>query len=138
VSRILLVDDDEPFRELVTLMLTTDGYTVQEASNGLGALVAYRQQRPDVVLLDVLMPEKEGLETIRELRGMDPHVKIIAMSTSGEEHFGHLDIAVRLGVILALHKPFTRGELLTAVAEVIGAYPESTTRRRIEDKKKAP
>lgn len=121
VGRILLVDDDKRFRKLVTLMLTTDGYTVQEASDGFGAMAAYRQQRPDVILMDILMPQKEGLETIRELRGMDPKVKIIAMSTSGEERAGHLDIAVRFGAIRALRKPFARGELLAVVAEVIGA-----------------
>jgi two-component system chemotaxis response regulator CheY len=121
VGRILVVDDDRRFRELVTLMLTTDGYAVQEVSDGVDALAAYRQQRPDVILMDILMPQKEGLETIRELRGIDPNVKIIAMSVSGERRGGHLDIAVRFGAICALRKPFARSELLAVVAEVIGA-----------------
>ena len=121
VGRILLIDDDEQFRKLVTVMLTSAGYNVQEASNGITGLASYRQQRADVVLADILMPEMEGLETIRELRKIDPQVKIIAMSVSGEGPFGYLSVALRLGAIRILPKPFTRDELLTAVTEVIAA-----------------
>jgi DNA-binding response OmpR family regulator len=65
------------------------------------------------------MPEKEGLETIRELMQIDPQAKIIAMSTSGEKPFGHLGIALRMGAIRMIHKPSISDELLTAVAQVI-------------------
>jgi YesN/AraC family two-component response regulator len=99
-------------------MLTTAGYGLQEASNGTEGLAAYRQQRPDVVLMDILMPEREGLETIRELMQIDPQAKIIAMSVTGEKRFGHLSIALHMGAIRILHKPFTRDELLTAITEV--------------------
>lgn len=128
VGRILLIDDDEQFRRLVTVMLTTAGYDVDEASNGIGGLASYRQQRPDVILMDILMPEKEGLETIQELMLADPQVRIIAMSVSGEERSGYLDIALHLGALRILHKPFSRDELLLAVTDVIAAQ-ETTTRR---------
>jgi two-component system chemotaxis response regulator CheY len=114
-GQILLIDDDEQFRKLLTVMLTTAGYGLQEASNGIEGLAAYRQQRPDAVLMDILMPEKEGLETIRELIEIDPQAKIIAMSANGEKRFGYLSIALRMGAIRILHKPFTRDELLTAI-----------------------
>jgi DNA-binding response OmpR family regulator len=118
VGGILLIDDDEQFRKIVTVMLTSAGYTVREASNGTLGVAAYRQESADVVLTDILMPEKEGLETIRELRQSDPQVKIIAMSVTGERRFGHLSIALRMGALRVLHKPFSREELLKAVAEV--------------------
>jgi DNA-binding response OmpR family regulator len=121
VGRILLIDDDTQFRKLVTVMLTSAGYDVQEASNGIAGLASYRQQRADVVLTDILMPEMEGLETIRELRKIDPQVKIIAMSVEGEGRFGHLTIALRMGARRILHKPFSSDELLTTVTEVIAA-----------------
>jgi CheY-like chemotaxis protein len=119
VGRILLVDDDVQFRKLVNAMLTETGYGLQEASNGVAALAAYRQQRADVVLMDILMPEKEGLETIRDLKQIDPQVKIIAMSVTGEGRFGHLNVALRMGARRILHKPFSRDELLTAIAQLI-------------------
>ena len=121
VGRILLIDDDTQFRKLVTVMLTSAGYDVQEASNGIAGLASYRQQRADVVLTDILMPEMEGLETIRELRKIDPQVKIIAMSVEGEGRFGHLTIALRMGARRILHKPFSSDELLATVTEVIAA-----------------
>ena len=121
VGRILVIDDDEPFRKLVTVMLTSAGYGVQEASDGTVGLDSYRQQRADVVLTDILMPEKEGIQTIRELKQIDPQVKIIAMSVSGEGRFGYLGVAMRMGAIRILPKPFTRDQLLAMVAEVIAA-----------------
>jgi CheY-like chemotaxis protein len=118
-GRLLLIDDDQVFRRLVSVMLTATGYSLQEASNGAAGLAAYRQQPADVVLTDILMPGKEGLETIRELTQIDPHVKIIAMSVSGEGRFGHLTIALRMGAIRILQKPFSRDELLRALTEII-------------------
>jgi DNA-binding NtrC family response regulator len=119
-GRILLIDDDAQFRRLVNVMLTATGYGLQEATTGTTGVAAYRQERADVVLLDILMPEKEGLETIRELRQIDPNVKIIAMSGSGEGRFGHLAIALRMGAVRILQKPFSRDDLLRTVAEIIG------------------
>jgi CheY-like chemotaxis protein len=119
VGVILLIDDDEPFRRIVTVMLTSAEYRVREASDGAAGLASYREEHADVVLTDILMPEKEGLETIRELRQLDPAVKIIAMSVTGERRFGHLSIALRMGALRSLHKPFTRDELLKTITEVI-------------------
>jgi CheY-like chemotaxis protein len=118
-GRLLLIDDDQVFRRLVSVMLTATGYSLQEASNGAAGLAAYRQQPADVVLTDILMPGKEGLETIRELTQIDPQVKIIAMSVSGEGRFGHLTIALRMGALRILQKPFSRDELLRALTEII-------------------
>jgi YesN/AraC family two-component response regulator len=118
-TTILLIDDDDRFRKLVRVMLTTAGYDVQEAANGKIGLACYRQQRSDVVITDILMPEREGLETIRALKRLDPHIKIIAMSAGGEERFGYLQTAVTFGALRILHKPFSREQLLSTLIEIL-------------------
>ncbi len=117
-KRILLIDDDETFHRLVHVMLTTAGYDVQAAANGKIGVACYRQQRCDVVITDILMPVGEGLETIEALKGLDPDVKIIAMSSGGEGEFGYLQTAVAFGARRILHKPFSRDELLLTLTDV--------------------
>ena len=119
-GHILLIDDDELFRKLVNVMLTTSGFDVGEAANGKVGLACYRQQRSDVVLTDILMPEREGLETIQALKALDPSVKIIAMSVGGDGRLGYLQSAVKFGARRTLHKPFSREELLSILADVLG------------------
>jgi CheY-like chemotaxis protein len=104
------------------------GHEVEEAANGADARAAYTRRRRDVVLIDILMPEKEGLETIRELRALDPAAKIIAMSGGGATGAGgganFLSLAVLFGAAHVLSKPFSAGELLESVAAVL-AVPGS-------------
>ena len=119
VGRILIIDDDEMFLRLLTAMLTTAGYEVREATDGKLGLAAYRQYRSDVVITDILMPVGEGLETIRALKELDPNVKIIAMSVTGDGQFGFLETAVAFGARRILHKPFSREQLLATLADVI-------------------
>ena len=77
------------------------------------------QQRCDLVITDIMMPGKDGLETIRELRRLDPKVRIIAMSGGGGPGVGYLELAAMLGAAGTLPKPFTKGSLLTAVDRVL-------------------
>jgi len=118
-GRILLIDDDDAFRKLVDVMLATAGYEVQMATSGNSGVACYRQQRSDVVITDILMPDGEGLETIETLKELDRDVKIIAMSTGGRGKFGYLDAAVAFGARRILHKPFSRDQLLSTVADVL-------------------
>jgi CheY-like chemotaxis protein len=117
--RILLIDDNDSFRKMVCRMLVAAGYDVQEAGNGKTGLARYRQQRVDVVVTDIVMPDMEGLETIVKLRREDPHVKIIAMSGADEKDGAYLQSALLFGARRTLQKPFTKDELLTAVTEVL-------------------
>jgi CheY-like chemotaxis protein len=117
-GRILLIDDDDRFRRLVDVMLTTAGYDVQTAATGNGGVAKYRQQRSDVVITDILMPDGEGLETIETLKELDANVKIIAMSSSGGGKYGYLQSAVAFGARRILHKPFSRADLLSTLADV--------------------
>jgi CheY-like chemotaxis protein len=116
---ILLIDDDDAFRELARRMLVTAGYDVREAADGMAAIESYRQQRSDVVITDILMPEREGLETIQELRRLDPQVRIIAMSGAGFGRDAYLELARRFGARRILRKAFTLDDLRAAVAEVL-------------------
>lgn len=113
---ILIIEDDERIRELLRTFLEAAGYLVVDAENGAVGIKKYRENTIDLVITDLIMPEKEGIETIRELKALNPQVKIIAMSGGGvldpEEY---LSIAKRLGVLRTLAKPFSREEIVTAV-----------------------
>ena len=120
VPRILLVDDDELLRGALHQILVRAGYDVDDASNGKIAVREYRRQRCDVVIMDIVMPEKEGLGTIRELRRVDPNVKIIAISGGGLGKAGdYLGIAQMLGATRTVAKPFLPETLLSMLAEVL-------------------
>ena len=120
MSRILLVDDDELLRGALHQILVRAGYDVDDASNGKVAMREYRRQRCDVVIMDIVMPDEEGLGTIKELRRVDPNVKIIAISGGGLGKAGdYLGIAQMLGAMRTLAKPFEPEVLLAMIAEVL-------------------
>ncbi len=83
MKSVLVVDDDVEIRELIGEMLSIEGFTVRTADNGRTALTEYREHRPDLIVLDTLMPEKDGIETVREIRRIDPAVRVIAISGGG-------------------------------------------------------
>ncbi|MDH3231476.1 MAG: response regulator [Alphaproteobacteria bacterium] len=120
MGRILVVDDEELVRETLCHMLEDAGYEVFEATNGNEALQAFEEQKIDVVVTDIFMPEKEGLETIAELRQRKPDVKIIAVSGGGGDgKLDYLDFAKRFGAISVLTKPFLREQVLSAVKAIL-------------------
>lgn len=122
MHRILIVDDVAAIRRLLRRTLTSAGYDVQEASDGQVALEIYSGQPIDLVITDLVMPEKEGLETIMELRRRDAGVRILAISGGGSGGHGvddYLKTARLLGAKRILAKPFSQEELLKAVADVL-------------------
>ncbi len=119
MKRILLIDDDQAFLRPLELILRRAGYEVQTANNGTVGLRLFRQESADLVITDLIMPEKEGLETIMALRQIQPDLKIIAMSGGGRVQAGdYLVVAEQLGATRILGKPFTREELLEMVGEL--------------------
>lgn len=113
---ILLVEDDDQVRMLLKLLLTSAGYEVREARNGKGIGDLYQQQQPDLVITDLVMPEKEGLEVIMELRRRDQNLRIIAMSGGGQGNAEcYLPLAQKLGAQYAMAKPFDNEEFLAIV-----------------------
>lgn len=127
MAHILVADDDPGMRRCIRMALEGAGHQVSEAADGNEALKALREGPADLVLCDLVMPDKEGLETIRELRRDFPALPIIAMS--GGVYHGTMDflaLAKVLGAAQTLPKPFTMTRLLTAVNEVLGgAVPPS-------------
>jgi len=120
MQQVLVIEDDEDVRRLVLRHLVAAGYEVLEAANGTTGLASYRQQQSDLVITDIVMPETEGLETIRELRRLNPEVKIIAISGAvGGRSDGYLGLAMGFGALRILAKPFTGADLLSVVAEVL-------------------
>jgi CheY-like chemotaxis protein len=107
MATILVVDDDRQVCALLKQVLEEQGYTVESALNGIEGMKAYQSHPVDLILLDILMPEKEGLETILDLRREFPKVKIIAMSGGSERaKLNLLDLARRLGAQYTVNKPF--------------------------------
>jgi len=107
MATILVVDDDRQICALLKQVLEEQGYTVESALNGTEGISRYRSHPADLIILDILMPEKEGLETILDLRREFPKVKIIAMSGGSERaKLNLLDLARRLGAQYTVNKPF--------------------------------
>ena len=121
MPRILVIDDEEPVRTMMRQMLEKVGYEVVEAPDGDVGIRLLCDHLADLIITDLFMPRKEGIETMLEVRKHFPQVKIIAMSGGGRT--GKLDflpMATSFGALRTLAKPFERRELLEAVREVLG------------------
>lgn len=116
---ILVVDDEESVRTLLRVTMEQAGYEVLECGSGKDALRQFRESPTDLVIMDIVMPEKDGLECIRELHQEFPSAKILAMTGGGAKvgTLNDLDVAVKLGARRTLQKPFALQELLQAVED---------------------
>ena len=116
-TRVLVVDDDPAVRDVVTSMLETAGYEVTKAGDGRQALAVLSRIPIDVVITDLVMPEQEGIETIKLIRRDYPQARVIAMSGA----FGgdYLRIAGYLGAHGTLAKPLQLATVLKVVAEAM-------------------
>jgi len=122
--KVLVIDDDHLVRYTLSKILQRNGYHVATASDGKRAMAVFRDERPDVVITDIIMPEQEGIGTILKIPCERPEVKIIAIS--GGDSTGSLNLlgdAKLLGADRAFHKPLKPEELLEAVRELLGANP---------------
>lgn len=120
MARILVVDDDEPFRRTVELGLARYQHEVMGASDGNDALRRLGQAAVDIVLTDVVMPGKEGIEFILDLRHLVPRPKIIAMSGGGRVgNASYLSIARSCGADATLAKPFSPEQLIEVVDRLL-------------------
>jgi DNA-binding response OmpR family regulator len=120
VARILIIDDEDQPRRMLQQVLIRAGYEVVEARDGNQGLQLFRVSQTDLIITDILMPEKEGLETIIDLRREFPAVKIIAVSGGGRTgNLNFLEVAKRLGAQRTLQKPFELQEMLAAVRDLL-------------------
>jgi DNA-binding response OmpR family regulator len=120
MARVLVIDDDVETLVMLREMLERDGYEVVDAPDGDVALKLHRENPADLVIADLIMPVKEGVETIIELRQDFPEVKIIAISGGGRvKPEAYLGIAKQVGAMRTFAKPIGRDELLGAVRELL-------------------
>ena len=120
MPRILVIDDDTALRQFIRDVLEDSGYSVEEQTDGALGLKAYQRQPADLVLTDIVMPNKEGLETIQGFRRLFPDVKIIAMSGGlSSSHFDPLPLALQFGAKRTLKKPFLMNDLLDAILKTL-------------------
>jgi len=123
MARVLVIDDDVMLQRMLKHALRLAGHDVVQAFDGREGVRLCQAAPPDVVLTDILMPNQDGLQTIRELRRACPDVKIIAMS-GGSLNLPNMDplpFARRFGARRVLYKPFGNDELMEAVQEAVGA-----------------
>jgi DNA-binding NtrC family response regulator len=117
MAKILIIDDDRQMRRLLIRILQGAGHTVREAENGRGGIEAFRSERPELVISDIVMPGMEGIETIRMLCRDGPEVPIIAISGGSDPIY--LRAATALGATASLEKPFAADELIALVAKLL-------------------
>ena len=126
MAKILIIDDNEEIRSLLRQVFQATGHEVAQAADGDEGLRSCRAQRMDVVITDIVMPNKEGLETIMELRREFPGVKIVAMSGGARSMaMNFLPTAKKLGADFTIAKPFAVAEMLALVDEALGQPPGS-------------
>ncbi|HEX4600635.1 MAG TPA: response regulator [Gemmatimonadales bacterium] len=124
MARILVIDDEVQLRGVVRRILERAGHDVVEAGDGDEGLKRHREHGADLVLLDIFMPGRDGIELIRDLRAEAPETKIVVMSGGGRR--GNLDLlddARMLGASRSLRKPFELAALLALVREMLGEPP---------------
>lgn len=121
MTKILIIDDDAMFRAMLNDMLSAKGYQIFEANDGSTGLKLYQENSPDLIITDILMPEQEGLQTIREIRKKSPEVKIIALTGGGTHPDGlsYLQMAQDLGANESFPKPFRTSEFIEAIDNLV-------------------
>lgn len=115
--KILIIDDDENIREYVRFTLEDEGFEVFVADNGRTGLDIFTRESIDLIITDLIMPEKEGIETIQDIRKIDKNCGIIAMSGVSNKD-SYLSISSLLGAHAILHKPFKPKELMSVVNDI--------------------
>ncbi len=120
MQRILIIDDEPHILLMLKKMLERTGYEIDLASNGKEGLDLFTRKPSDLVITDIIMPEKEGLETIREMKRMLPELKIIAMSGGGKiSAENYLETAKIFGASRIIEKPFTLQHMVDTVNELL-------------------
>ncbi|MGD8764646.1 MAG: response regulator [Desulfobacteraceae bacterium] len=120
MGRVLVIDDEPQIRSMLRMMLERAGHEVEEAPDGIEGIRIYRNNPADLIISDLIMPNKDGIGMIIELKKEFPDVKIIAMSGGGlNKPEGYLEGAKKLGAQRTLTKPIDRDELLRTVSDTL-------------------
>lgn len=118
-KRVLIVDDAAFMRMMIKDILTKNGYEIAgEAENGVKAVELYKQLKPDVVTMDITMPEMDGIAAVKAIKQMDPNAKIIMCSAMGQQLM--VMEAIQAGAKDFIVKPFQQERVLQALQKVLG------------------
>lgn len=117
MAKILVVDDAEFLRLRISKMLIGDGHEVIEAENGVQAVNMYQTAKPDVVLMDITMPEMDGLTALKQIRAQDPKAKVVMLTALGQESV--VLEAIKSGAKDFVVKPFERDRVMGAINKLI-------------------
>src|SRR5437867_558431 len=111
---VLLIDDSASLREVLRVALEAEGYHVLEAADGREGVRLYREHRPALVIADIVMPEKDGIETVKEILAIDPAAVIFTMSGASDDY---QEVARMLGARRGFEKPVVLEDMLEAVRQ---------------------
>lgn len=117
MAKILIVDDAEFLRVRLNKILDTEGYEVVQAENGAKAVSTYKEQHPDVVLMDVTMPEMDGLTALKEIVSFDAQAKVVMLTALGQESV--VLEAVKSGARDFIVKPFEHDRVMKAISKLL-------------------
>jgi two-component system, chemotaxis family, chemotaxis protein CheY len=115
MAKILIAEDSQFMRGVLSDLLKEANHEVVEAENGVEALEKYASQKPDLVLLDIIMPEKDGIDVLKEI---DKSAKVIVISAVGQEKM--VGEAKNLGALDYIVKPFENDKVKEAIAKILG------------------
>ncbi|MBI5104138.1 MAG: response regulator [Solirubrobacterales bacterium] len=119
MARVLVVDDAAFMRKMVTDAVTNGGHeVVGEAGNGIEAVQRFQELRPDVMTLDITMPEKDGLAALKEIIAVDPGAKVVMCSALGQE--SKVLESIKLGAKDFVVKPFQADRVVSAIEKALG------------------
>ncbi|MDE7204019.1 MAG: response regulator [Lachnospiraceae bacterium] len=119
MARVLIVDDASFMRMTIKKMIEPEGYTVAgEAGNGVEAVQKYMELQPDVVMLDITMPEMNGVDALKRMKEYDPNAKVIICSAMGQQAM--VAQAIQNGAKDFIVKPFEKDRLIAALKRVLG------------------
>ena len=118
MAKVLIVDDAQFMRMRTAKLLTQNGYDCVEAATGLEAVQVYKKEKPDAVMMDITMPDMDGLEALKQLRKIDPAAKITMVTAMGQQSI--VMEAIKAGAADFVVKPFDPTRVLNAVQKMIG------------------
>ena len=121
--RVLIVDDSKFMRMLLGDLLSRNGFEILEAESGEEAVKVYLAERPDLVTLDILMPGRDGIETVQDLRAQDPDARVVMVTALGMEDY--IQRALEAGADGFILKPFSPERVLETLREVMDRPPRS-------------
>jgi CheY-like chemotaxis protein len=119
MNNVLVIDDDDEMRDFVLNLLRRRNYSASGVQNGEKGVASLTGQSFDLIITDIVMPDMEGLETIRRIREISPDIPIIAMSGGGDSRRDYLRFAEKLGASAVLAKPFDPTDLLNMAAQLL-------------------